>query len=75
MEKIDIGRTWVTIVTLCVLVGCGLLVWYTLIHGNPANGLHATAQSWAFTLIVVILAGLGFGAKSAEIIAAFRKPQ
>ena len=35
----------------------GLIVWTTL-YGNPTNGLHTTAQTWAFMGLFGVIASI-----------------
>ncbi len=41
---------------------CSQLVGYVVVWGDPANTLHASALSWAFTLAGMTIGGYIFGA-------------
>lgn len=48
------------------VVACGIClvfaistITYLVFHGSPTNSLHDSALSWSFTLIGVVLVGLG----------------
>jgi hypothetical protein len=49
-------------IAIGTLVGCGLIIFYTVIHGDPGNTLHQSALSWAFTLAGATIGGYIFGA-------------
>jgi len=44
------------------LLACALIVFYVVGWGDPANTLHASALSWAFTLSGATIGGYIFGA-------------
>ncbi len=44
------------------LFTCAQVVGYVLLWGDPANTLHTSALSWAFTLAGMTIGGYIFGA-------------
>ena len=49
-------------ITVCTLLGCGAIIFYVIGYGEPANTLHQSALSWAFTLAGATIGGYLFGA-------------
>ena len=49
-------------ITVCTLLGCGAIIFYVIGYGEPANTLHQSALSWAFTLAGATIGGYIFGA-------------
>lgn len=57
-----LNATGRTVVAVLVMLFCGWIIVWTMLWGQPANSLHASALSWGFTVLVCTMAGLGFGA-------------
>ncbi len=72
-EPVSFNNTWKAVITLGTFLFNGAIIVFSLWRGDPANSLHTSAQSWAFTTSLVILAGLGIGAFTPAIIDAFTK--
>lgn len=66
------GRRWALIFAGVTEIICWGVVALTTIYGKPGNTLHESAQSWAFAMIGVVLAGLGFGA-AMQIVTGMKK--
>lgn len=49
-------------IAIGTLIGCGLIIFYTIVYGDPSNTLHQSALSWAFTLAGATIGGYIFGA-------------
>ena len=49
-------------IVYATLLACAQLVLYVVVWGDPANTLHASALSWAFTLAGMTIGGYIFGA-------------
>ncbi len=49
-------------IVYATLFTCAQVVGYVLVMGDPANTLHASALSWAFTLAGATIGGYIFGA-------------
>lgn len=58
----EAGRRWALIFGGTTLVFCLGLIVLVLLYGKPDNSLHASGLAWAFSMVGVVLAGLGFGA-------------
>lgn len=57
-----VGKTLRTVTTAVSLTFSLGLIIYLVWDGNPENSLHQSALSWGFTILGVLLAGVGFSA-------------
>ena len=49
-------------IVYATLLVCAYIIFYVIAVGDPANTLHASALSWAFTLAGMTIGGYIFGA-------------
>ena len=48
-------------IVVCTIVFCAIVIGYVVALGDPANSLHQSALSWAFTLAGATLGSYIFG--------------
>lgn len=68
----EAGRRWALIFAGLTEIVCWVVVGLVTVYGKPGNSLHESAQSWAFAMIGIVLAGLGFGA-AMQIVTGMKK--
>ncbi len=73
VTPVSFNNTWKAVITLGTFLFNGAIITFCLLKGDPANSLHSSSLSWAFTVSLVILAGLGIGAFTPAIIDAYTK--
>ncbi len=49
-------------IVVATLTFCSSIIIYVVVSGDPANSLHQSALSWAFTLCGATIGGYIFGA-------------
>lgn len=59
MEDVNkpFSRQWRMMTSGIAQVFCFYIIAWTTLYGTAGNSLHASAQSWAFTLAMVLLVG------------------
>jgi hypothetical protein len=72
-EAVSFNNTWKAVITLATLLFNAAIIILVLWKGEPNNSLHASAMAWGFATDGLILAGLGIGAVTPDIISAIGK--
>ena len=73
VTPVSFNNTWKSVITLGTFLFNGGIIVFSLWKGDPANSLHTSAMSWAFTVDILILAALGIGAFTPAIIDSLTK--
>ncbi len=78
VTPVTFNNTWKGVITIGTFLFNGGIIAYLLYRGDAANSLRSmislrrvsltSAMSWAFTVDILILAGLGIGAFTPAII-------
>lgn len=63
-----VNTTWRIVFAIAALIFDAAVIWWTLIEAKADNPLAASAQWWAWWTGIVILAGLGVGAVTPQVL-------
>lgn len=68
MDPQPVNGTWRIVFASVGLAFDAAVIWWTLLCGNPANSLHASAQSWAWFMGFTTMAGIGVSSLSKPLV-------
>lgn len=69
-----VNKTGSAVVAGFILVFAVAVIVWVLLYGEANNGHHATALSWSYTLIVVVLGAVGLTPLLAQLLPLVRTP-
>lgn len=67
------NNSWRTAIAITALLFNAAIILFCLLRGHPDNSLHASALAWSYMVGIAILGGLGIGAISPDLLAAFKR--
>jgi hypothetical protein len=70
-----VNKTGSAIVAIVILVFSMSTIAWLIFEGKADNGLHATALSWSYTMLGIVMAALGLAPFIAQIMPLIRKPE
>lgn len=69
VTAVSFNNTWKAVITISALLFNAAVIVYCVLKGDGANSLHSSAMAWSFATDVLVLAGLGIGSFTPDLIA------
>jgi hypothetical protein len=68
MANVMLNTTGRAVVAIAVICFCVAVIVWLVLHGQPANSLHQSALSWAWTVLLASMGALGIDAAAEKYL-------